>query len=80
MDDLKAGIDMLFNNNAQALTLATIHKSKGMEAVRVWWLNSSKCPSRWAKQEWQKQQEINLCYVAVTRAKQNLLYIEDGSK
>ncbi|CAB4194426.1 UvrD Superfamily I DNA and RNA helicases [uncultured Caudovirales phage] len=80
IEDLKAGIDMLFNNNAQALTLATIHKSKGMEANRVWWLNSSKCPSRWARQEWQKQQELNLCYVAVTRAKTALLYIEDGSK
>ncbi len=80
IEDLKAGIDMLFNNNEQALTLATIHKSKGMEAGRVWWLNSSKCPSRWAKKEWQQQQEINLCYVAVTRAKTALFYIEDGSK
>lgn len=80
IENLLLGIDMLFNNNTQAVTLATIHKSKGMEAQRVWWLNSSKCPSKWAKQEWQKQQEINLCYVATTRAKTSLLLIEDGSK
>lgn len=79
INDLLECIDGLFNNNVQALTLSTIHKAKGMEADRVWWLNSSLCPSKWAKQDWQKAQEINLCYVAVTRAKTALLYIEDGS-
>jgi superfamily I DNA/RNA helicase len=77
--DLLECIEGLFNNNVQALTLSTIHKAKGMEADRVWWLNSSLCPSKWAKQDWQKTQEINLCYVAITRAKTALLYIEDGS-
>lgn len=77
--DLLECLESLFNNNVQALTLSTIHKAKGMEADRVWWLNSSLCPSKWAKQDWQKKQEINLCYVAVTRAKTALLYIEDGS-
>ena len=79
IDDLLECLESLFNNNVQALTLSTIHKAKGMEADRVWWLNSSLCPSKWAKQEWQKKQELNLCYVAVTRAKSALLYIEDGS-
>ncbi len=79
IDSLLECIDNLFNNNVQALTLSTIHKAKGMEADRVWWLNSSLCPSKWAKQDWQKAQELNLCYVAVTRAKTALLYIEDGS-
>lgn len=79
IEDLLDCIEGLFNNDIQALTLSTIHKAKGMEADRVWWLNSSLCPSKWAKQDWQKAQEINLCYVAVTRAKTALLYIEDGS-
>lgn len=79
IEDLLECLESLFNNNVQALTLSTIHKAKGMEADRVWWLNSSLCPSKWAKQDWQKKQEINLCYVAVTRAKTTLLYIEDGS-
>lgn len=77
--DLLECLESLFNNNTQALTLSTIHKAKGMEADRVWWLNSSLCPSKWAKKDWQQQQEINLCYVAITRAKMTLLYIEDGS-
>jgi DNA helicase II / ATP-dependent DNA helicase PcrA len=72
-------IDELFDEKRFAVTLATIHKSKGLEALRVWWLNSSKCPAPWAKQEWQRQQERNLCYVAATRAKNVLFLIEDGS-
>jgi DNA helicase-2/ATP-dependent DNA helicase PcrA len=77
--NLVAAIDNLFNERNDALTLCSIHKAKGLEAERVWWLNSSSCPSKWAKQEWQKNQELNLCYVAITRAKTSLLFIEDDS-
>lgn len=79
IEALLGGIDFLFDEDRQALTLSTIHKAKGLEADRVWWLNASGCPARWAKQDWQKKQEIHLCYVAITRAKTTLLYIEDGS-
>lgn len=70
-------IDMLFSDAANTVILATIHKAKGLEADRVYWLNSSKCPSVWARQPWQQQQERNLCYVATTRAKRELILIED---
>jgi DNA helicase-2/ATP-dependent DNA helicase PcrA len=70
-------IDELFNDQAGGVKLATIHKAKGLEAHKVFWLNSSKCPAQWAKQDWQRQQEQNLCYVAATRAKAELVLIED---
>lgn len=70
-------IDEMFSDTVGAITLATIHKAKGLEANRVLWLNSSQCPAKWAKTEWQQQQENNLCYVAVTRAKQTLVLIEE---
>ena len=70
-------IDNLFSDAKGSITLATIHKAKGLEAPRVFWLNSSKCPAKWAKTEWQQQQENNLCYVAVTRAKESLFLIEE---
>lgn len=73
-------IDSLFDDKIGAVVLATIHKAKGLEADRVFWLNSSQCPSKWARQDWQKQQERNLCYVAVTRAKRDLFLIEDNDK
>lgn len=69
-------IDKLFGDAINVVTLCTIHKSKGLEADRVFWLNSSQCPAKWAKQDWQVQQERNLCYVAITRAKQTLVLIE----
>lgn len=70
-------IDSLFAEKSNATILCTIHKSKGLEADVVWWLNASQCPSQWAKKEWQQQQEINLCYVATTRAKTRLVLIEE---
>jgi ATP-dependent exoDNAse (exonuclease V) beta subunit len=32
-------------------------------------------PSKAARQEWQYDQELNLCYVAATRAKEHLMYL-----
>ena len=77
---LLATIDELFNDRRTGVTLATIHKSKGLEADRVWWLNASQCPAQWARQPWQKQQEKNLCYVAATRAKKELVTFEERAK
>ncbi|MEY9138574.1 superfamily I DNA/RNA helicase [Bradyrhizobium diazoefficiens] len=52
-----------------ALTLSTIHKSKGREWQRVFWLDRlNTCPSKYAKLEWELEQEMNLCYVAATRS------------
>lgn len=69
-------LQSLFTDVNSRVTLATIHKAKGLEADSVWWLAPSLCPSRWAKQPWQQQQERNLMYVAVTRAKTKLSLIE----
>lgn len=69
-------IEQLFAPSYNSVTLATIHKAKGLEADTVYWVNSSQCPSKWARQRWQKVQEKNLCYVATTRAKTKLVLIE----
>lgn len=73
-------IDGLFAEGVNQTVLSTIHKAKGLEADRVFWLNSSKCPSPWARQDWQRQQEYNLCYVATTRAKKSLVLIEEAQQ
>lgn len=77
INDLNNAIDALFSDKAGAVKLATIHKSKGTEASRVFWLNRSACPSKWARQAWQRQQESNICYVATTRAINELHIIEE---
>lgn len=58
------------------LTLCSIHKSKGLEWDNVYILDAWRMPSKYAKQDWQKEQETNLQYVAYTRAKINLAFIE----
>lgn len=78
---LVAVIEQMFSDaTTVGVTLATIHKAKGLEADRVFWLNRSKCPSPWARQDWQQQQEANLCYVAATRAKRELVLIEETER
>jgi superfamily I DNA/RNA helicase len=75
MVDLLDWIDSLFADDVRGvLTLSSIHKSKGREWERVLWLNrESTCPSPWARQQWQMDQEVNLMYVAATRAKSVLV-------
>lgn len=54
--------------------LLSIHKAKGLEANRVILLRKDLLPSPQAKAEWELTQERNLEYVAITRAKQELIY------
>lgn len=58
------------------LTLSTIHKSKGREWDRVYFYGrNAYCPSKYAKESWQLQQETNLEYVAITRARNELVEV-----
>jgi superfamily I DNA/RNA helicase len=60
-----------------SLTLCTVHKAKGREWHRVYLYGRNKfMPSRYARQDWQVEQETNLIYVAVTRAKEELIEVE----
>lgn len=59
------------------LTLSTVHKSKGREWQRVFILGRNMyMPSKWARQQWQQEQEANLIYVAITRSQNELVYID----
>jgi superfamily I DNA/RNA helicase len=63
------------------LTLSSIHKSKGLEWDNVYVLGFNQfIPSPYATVDWQLTQELNLQYVAVTRAKSKLVYVEDVPK
>lgn len=58
------------------VVLSSIHKSKGLEADRVYILDKFLIGSRAATGSWQMEQENNLAYVAITRAKKALHYVE----
>jgi DNA helicase-2/ATP-dependent DNA helicase PcrA len=60
----------------KVLTLSTIHKAKGKEWDRVFALGmDTYSPSKWARKEWEMEQEDNLCYVQVTRSKHHLTLV-----
>ncbi len=60
------------------LTLSSIHKSKGLEWNNVYVLGFNQfMPSPYATMDWMIEQESNLRYVSITRAKNKLTYVED---
>lgn len=82
LQGLRSQITALFGDTEpgkepRLCTLSTIHKAKGREWDRVYLLGRKELmPSKWARQEWELEQERNLCYVAVTRAKRELVEVE----
>lgn len=76
--DVIKKIENLFSDDDKSgITLATIHKSKGLESDRVFILHKDLMPSRFAKDEEDFEQEENLKYVAYTRSKRVLGFITD---
>lgn len=63
------------------LTFCSVHKSKGMEWAHVCIYGADKfMPHPMATTDWAKEQEINLIYVAITRAQQRLTWVNVGGK
>lgn len=79
VDQLVAKITSLFGDEEDmkdVVLLSSIHKSKGLEAEHVWLLgNNIYVPSPYARTEEAIQQERNLAYVSITRAKTHLTYV-----
>lgn len=81
--DLQCLIKSMFSDSTEdnlpnVVVLSSIHKSKGLEFERTFILgNDQFIPSKYANQDWQLEQEENLKYVSITRAKKELVYITD---
>lgn len=78
--DMENTIRTLFDDDERQgrTTLSTIHRAKGSEAPRVIIIDPWRMPSTMARQPWQLEQERNLAYVAVTRAKETLVFANLG--
>lgn len=77
--ELKRKIHECFieNKAANGIELSTVHKAKGLEADNVYIACNYLMPSKSAKKDWEIRQENNLMYVAYTRAKNVLGFIDD---
>lgn len=69
-------IDTIFTDekDKDKVLLSSVHKAKGAEAYTVYILEPQLMPFVKAVQPWEKEQEMNLMYVAWTRAKRKLVF------
>lgn len=71
--------DLFTDAHKPGIRLSSIHKAKGLEAERVFFLRpyNGPCPHPLdEKREWSAEQGRNLCYVAVTRAIRELILVD----
>ena len=79
VDEIINKIDEIFpkRDKKSGISLSTVHKAKGLEADNVYIACESLMPSKSAKKDWEIKQEYNLMYVAYTRAKKILGFIDE---
>lgn len=75
--ELENAVKEIFCASKDGIKLMSIHKSKGLENERVFVIRYDLIPSTYAIQSWQRLQEKNLEFVMRTRAKKELVYIND---
>ena len=78
-NNLRSAIKDLFTDEAEnpnAVLLSTVHRAKGLEGERVYILKEELMPHPKAATDEEKRQESNLRYVALTRAKNALYFVE----
>lgn len=73
-------IESIFKDSDRSgICLSSVHKSKGLESDNVYILLKEKFYNKYAmKIDWMAEQEINLVYVAYTRAKHKLGFIAEN--
>lgn len=68
-------VSAVFDTNKPGVKLLTVHRSKGLENNKIFLLEDG-LPLRWKWQlRWQFEQEMNLKYVGITRAKTELCLV-----
>ena len=76
LDDVLGRIEMLFTDDGLGqkgvITCSSIHRSKGLEANRVFIL-------RWTLKDY-NQEELNIQYVAITRAIETLVWVDKAGE
>ena len=69
-------IDRRFQKNDNAVKLSSIHRAKGLEADSVFLLAPDRMPSTYATSPDDVYAELCLQFVALTRSKRDLYFVE----
>lgn len=72
---LEGKIDSIFSDDKEGVVFSSIHRAKGLEAERVFILHPELMPHPMAKQPWERGQEDNIEYVALTRTMDQLYFV-----
>src|SRR5262249_51141088 len=86
LEDMRSRIESMFRdieetaNATNVVLLSTIHRAKGLERDVVYLIESRLLPHPRATAAWELEQERNMAYVAVTRAKRELVLVGEVSK
>lgn len=78
IEGLKRHMEALFQedgNPEKQIRLSSVHRAKGLEADRVFVLEPGLMPHYLCRLDWEMEQEKNIAYVAITRAKQSLYFV-----
>ena len=80
--ELVSGIEKIFERDpVDSVILATVHRSKGLEADTVYFLGRELNEFFMSKADgWKFEQEVNNIYVGITRAKRRLVYLPLGKR
>jgi DNA helicase II / ATP-dependent DNA helicase PcrA len=66
----------IFDDAAQGVVCSSVHRAKGLEANRVFIVAPELMPHPMAEQAWEVEQEHHIRYVALTRSKSELYFVE----
>ncbi len=70
-------IKQFISEKKQPIRLSSIHRAKGLEEDRVFIIDYDKLPYvQMEQKDWERTQELNLEYVAITRAREVLYLVE----
>lgn len=76
LDALKYKINSVFSDDVAGVVFSSVHKSKGLESDNVYILQPENMPAKFAKKDWEVKQEGNVKFVAYTRSKHGLYFVE----
>jgi len=76
ISEVKRLIKDIFSDNVVGVKCSSVHRAKGTEADNVFIIRPDLMPHPSAR-GWQMQQEMNLKYVAITRARKSLTWVHE---
>lgn len=77
VEELVRKIENLFSDQIEGVVCSSVHRAKGLEADRVFIVRADLMPHPMAQKPWEQIQETNIQYVAWTRSKEELIFVEE---